>query len=134
MDEYSILTNRRRVAIALVHSLIFLLIAMHSSLSPPKMSLLYSLQHSAARSAMAMLAVYMVVTGVLLQLTRISACAKEKLYFGFCGSSAGMGLLRLLVGDPALHGGQHLRVLMLGAAVVTGCWIWRTHAALPSIE
>ncbi len=58
---------------------------------------------------------------------------KERLYFGFCASSAGVGLLRATVGDSALRVGQPLRVLMLVCAVLVGTIIVRTHpeVALP---
>jgi hypothetical protein len=64
---------------------------------------------------------------VLLVLLRASDCTKEKLYFAFCASSAGFGLVRILLGDPVLHA-NWLRVFFLSCAVITGWIILRTHS------
>ena len=74
-----------------------------------------------------LLAVYVIVTTVLVALLLVSHCTKEKLYFAFCAASAGFGLVRILLGDPVLHANV-LRVLLLGCAVLTGTVILRKHS------
>jgi hypothetical protein len=69
------------------------------------------------------------VTAILSLLMIASRGAVEKLYFAFCTSSAGVGLLRVLFGDPTMYAGNLLRVLMLGCAVLTGMLILRLHSA-----
>ena len=62
-------------------------------------------------------------------LLRYSACAREKLYFALCAASAGFGLLRIVLGDPALHANV-LRVLLLFCAVMVGTGILRRHSKM----
>jgi hypothetical protein len=52
---------------------------------------------------------------------------RERLYFGFCTTSAGFGLLRQILGDPPLHYAVYVRIVMLACAVVTGVAIVRGH-------
>lgn len=129
--QYGVLTNRKRAIIALVHSVAFLLIAVRSlALANSVGGLLHDRQ---ATAALVTFFIYLVVTTVLLLLVRYSGCVKERLYFGFCASSAGVGLLRAIVGDSTLRVGQPLRILMLVCAVLMGTVILRTHSevALP---
>ena len=124
MDRFAIITNRKRAIIALVHSVFFMGVA----------GVQLAISHAAAFSirgekrvgGMILLAIYMIVTTVLIILLRVSHCAKEKLYFAFCAAGAGFGLLRILLGDPVLHANA-LRVLLLGCAVLTGTIILRNH-------
>ncbi len=128
---YGVLTNRKRAIIALAHSVVFLLIAVRSlALANSVGGLLHERQ---APATLVTFFIYLVVTTVLLLLLRYSVCVKERLYFGFCASSAGVGLLRAIVGDSTLRVGHPLRVLMLLCAVLVGTVIVRTHAqvALP---
>ncbi len=128
MNRFVILTTRKRALIALVHSVVFLLIAVAALLSSkPAAGLL--LQH--ATPVLITCGIYVVVTTVLFLLLRASICMKERLYFGFCTSSAALGLLRSVVGDPPFHAGQYLRVLFLAAAVFTGMVIVRSHDEAP---
>jgi hypothetical protein len=127
VNEFGILTNRKRAVIALAHSIVFLLIALRSLASGRLVNAIW-LQRSAVIFGLLILTVYLVVSSVLVYLVRISRCAREKLYFGFCASSASVGLLRTIFGDPAFHGGQFLRVLMLCCAVITGFVILRGHS------
>ena len=125
MDRFAIITNRKRAIIALVHSVFFMGVA----------GVQLAISHAAAFSirgekrvgGMILLAIYMIVTTVLIILLRVSHCAKEKLYFAFCAAGAGFGLLRILLGDPVLHANV-LRVLLLGCAVLTGTIILRNHS------
>lgn len=121
---YRVLTNRRRAIIALAHSVAFLLIAVRSLALASGVG---GLLHDGATPAIVTFSIYLVVTTVLLLLVRYSVCLKERLYFGFCASSAGVGLLRAIVGDSTLRVGQPLRVLMLVCAVLVGTIIVRTH-------
>ena len=128
MDRFAIITNRKRAIIALVHSVFFLGVA----------GIQLAISHAAAFSVRGekviggaiLLAIYVIVTTVLLVLLRFSHCAKEKLYFAFCAASAAFGLVRILLGDPVLHANV-LRVLLLGTAVIVGTGILRTHSDTP---
>lgn len=126
MDSFSILNSRKRAMIALVHSVFFLGIAtLQAAVSR---TLPFSSHGTRARSGLILLVIYAIVTTVLLLLLRASGCIKEKLYFALCASSAGLGLLRILLGDPALHANL-LRVILLGCAVVVGFAILRVHSS-----
>ena len=124
MDRFAIITNRKRAIIALVHSVFFMGVA----------GVQLAISHAAAFSihgekrvaGIVLLAIYVIVTTVLLVLLLVSYCAKEKLYFAFCAAGAGFGLVRILLGDPVLHA-NILRVLLLGCAVLTGTIILRKH-------
>jgi len=135
MDRFAIITNRKRAIIALVHSVFFLGVA----------GVQLAISHAAAFpihgekriGGIALLAIYVIVTTVLVILWWVSVCAKEKLYFAFCAAGAGFGLVRILLGDPVLHANV-LRVLLLGCAVLTGTIILRKHSEkqfqVPSLE
>lgn len=129
--DYAILTNRNRALVALAHSVVFLLIALHSLAIAAALTPIWT-KGSALAGPVAVVCVYFIVSSVLIWLVAISRCAKEKLYFGFCASSATLGLLRSVLGDPGL--GLYLRAVMLICAVLTGVVIVRGHsraAALP---
>jgi len=123
MNDFSILTNRKRAVIALVHSLVFLGIALHGFVSP---RLALALHAPGAVSAMILVGIYVIVASILAWLVSISRCAPERLYFVLCTSSATFGLLRTIFGDAALPAAQYLRVVMLTSAVVVGVWIFRS--------
>src|SRR5271167_2506122 len=115
MNSFSILTNRKRAIIALVHTVIFLSVAaLQTALSHV---VAFSLRGDKVVGGIVLLAIYSIVTTVLLILLRAADCPAEKLYFALCATSAGLGLLRVLLGDPALHAGT-LRVFLLSCAVV----------------
>jgi hypothetical protein len=78
---------------------------------------------------LALTAIYLIVTVVLLILLRYSRCSIERLYFGLCSMSAGIGLLRSLLGDPTAAVELGARVALLGCAVITGMVIVRNHAS-----
>jgi hypothetical protein len=126
MNDYSIITNRKRAIIALIHSLVFLILALRSLAIAATARPIW-LASSPQASSVAMLAVYLVVSSILVQLVRVSRSAREKLYFAFCASSATIGLLRVVFGDSSLRLGQDLRVAMLVCAVVTGTSILFSH-------
>ena len=122
MDEFAILTNRKRALIALVHSIVFLGIALRGFAS-----LKQALWHGPELAlGAALLLIYLTVGSILAWLTCLSRCAKERSYFAFCACSATFGFLRTLFGDAALPAAQYLRVMMLTCAVLTGLWILRS--------
>jgi hypothetical protein len=126
--NYSVLTNRKRAVIALVHSVFFFFVALAGLIGqaaiPPLAVALDARSHLAP--ALAITAVYLLVTGILVWLVRLSAAPREKLYFAFCATSAGTGLLRVLFGDTTLHAEACIRALMLACAIVTCTIIWRS--------
>jgi len=125
MESFAIITNRKRAIIALVHSVFFLGVAgTQLAISHAEA---FSIHQEKSLGGIILLAVYIIVTTVLLILLRVSHCAKEKLYFAFCAASAAFGLVRILMGDPVLHA-NILRVLLLGCAVLIGTIILRRHS------
>jgi len=127
MDRFAIINNRKRAIIALIHSVFFLgVAAVQLAISH---ALPLSLHGERAKAGIFLLAIYLLVTAVLLVLLRFSACAREKLYFAFCAASAVFGLVRIVLGDPVLHANV-LRVLLLSCAVVVGSGILRSHSAV----
>ena len=130
MPDFAIITNRRRAKIALIHSVIFFLIALRGAASAAVVSPILA-KGPIPVATTALCAVYLIVSSALIALAGISRCAQERIYFVFCATSATIGLLRYLVGDPTVYLGLYLRVLMLACAVVTGIAILRRHSALP---
>src|SRR5512146_2851394 len=127
MPDYAILTNRKRAIIALVHSVFFLLVALIQAASAPMQPVWIHI-HTTFTATVALLTIYIIVTTVLLILTWFSRCARERLYFAFCSTSAAAGLFRILFGDPPFHLAGIIRILMLGLAVFTGLIILREHS------
>lgn len=128
METYGILNSRKRAIIALVHSVVFLAIAGFGLSAGPKSGLIYpALRFSGGN--IAIVCVYLIVSGVLWTLTAYSRCLREKLYFALCSASASVGLLRALLGDPVPHVGPVARVLFLGTAVIVGFSIMNYHGA-----
>lgn len=123
MNEFAILSNRKRALIALIHSVVFLGIAMHGFASP-KMGIL--VPGVTPASDIALIVIYLVVASILAWLVSISGCARERIYFALCAGSATFGLLRTTFGDPALPASQYMRVILLTSAVVLGTWIFRS--------
>jgi hypothetical protein len=125
MTEFAILTNRKRALIALIHSVVFLGVAMHGFLSP-KAGLL---QGSAANADYFLAMIYMTVSAILAWLVSISRGWRERIYFALCTCSASFGLLRVMIGDASLPIAQYVRVLMLTSAVALCSWILRGYSA-----
>ena len=128
MERFAIINSRKRAIIALVHSVFFLGVAAVQLAVSRALPL--SVHGERASSGVVLLAIYLIVTTVLLVLLRYSACARERLYFAFCAASAVFGLIRIVLGDPVLHANV-LRVLLLLCAVVIGTAILRTHSTVP---
>jgi len=122
---FVILTNRKRTIVALIHTIVFLGLACWMVKRPVAP---LNLAGASARAGIAMLIIYAIVSAVLLKLYSLSRRFHERLYFGCCTLSAAMGVLRTIVGDPALHGLQYSRVLMLVAAAFVGTSILREHS------
>ncbi len=127
MNEFAILTNRKRAIIALIHSVVFLLIAARGATARP-LSPIWLHLHDGLTASLVMLIIYLIVSSILWWLTHISRCFTERLYFGFCSLSASVGVLRYLFGDPPMHLAILLRVLLLSCAVITGLIIMREHS------
>jgi hypothetical protein len=123
MNEFAILTNRKRALIALIHSFVFLGIAFHGFASPKVGILRPAL---VATADIVLIAIYVTVASILAWLAAISRCARERLYFALCATSATFGLLRTVFGDATLPAAQYLRVIMLTSAVIVGTWIFRS--------
>ena len=131
MHSFSILNNRKRAIIALIHTVIFLgVAALQTALSHARA---FSLHGDKVVGGIVLLSIYTIVTTVLLILLKMASHASERLYFALCATSAALGLLRILLGDPALHAGV-LRVCLLSAAVVVGVIIFRAHSRQIAIQ
>ena len=113
MNEFGVLTNRKRALIALIHSLVFLAVATHGFVAP-RLGILHG---SAAMGDFILIGIYIVVASILAWLTGISRCTKERVYFALCAGSATSGLLRSIFGDYTMPAAQYIRVLMLSSAV-----------------
>ena len=122
MPRYVILTNRKRAIVALVHSVAFLGIALYGAITVVR-----PVGRASPTSAWILAGVYVAVSLALAALTAMAGNWRERLYFGFCTTSAGFGLLRQILGDPPLHYAVYVRVAMLSCAVATGVAIVRAH-------
>ncbi len=128
MNVFRILSNRKRTLIALVHTVVFLAIAIvQLALSRPTPE--FKLHASTTLASGIMVSIYLVVTAVLLLLFRISRGSLERLYFALCATSASFGLLRAVYGDPPMHFAHYFRVLMLSGAVLVGTLILQSHSS-----
>lgn len=122
MNQFGVLTNRKRAIIALIHSVIFLGIALHGFVSrKPGM-----LHGRWVAGDLILIAVYFVVASILIWLVIISRGVVERCYFALCATSATSGLVRTVFGDRAVPAAQYLRVLMLTSAVAVGFIIVRS--------
>ena len=122
MNDFGVLTNRKRAFIALIHSVVFLGIASHGFLST-KAGILNG---SRATGDFVLIGIYLVVASILAWLVSISRCVRERVYFTLCVGSATFGLLRTIFGDATLPVAQYLRVILLSSAVVVGTLIVRS--------
>ena len=130
MGGFSILTNRKRAIVALVHSVVFLLIAVRQMVAATPAAGVW-LPSSVRPGTWILCGVFAIVSAILLWLLVISRGWMEKLYFGFCTISAGSGLLRTAAGDQSFHAGLYVRVVMLVSAVLVGLLIVRHHSQVP---
>jgi hypothetical protein len=126
MSGFSILTNRKRAIVALLHSVVFLLIAVRQMVATSPAAGVW-LPSTVRPGTWILCGIFAVVSAILLWLLVISRGWMEKFYFGFCTLSATSGLLRTAAGDQAFHAGVYIRVVMLVSAVLIGLLILRTH-------
>ena len=108
--------------IALVHSVVFLGIAIGGFASPKSGVLMHA---SGSTGDFILIGIYLTVASILAWLVGFARCARERVYFALCACSATFGLLRTIFGDVALPAAQYLRVTMLSSAVFVGIWILR---------
>ena|SRR5271166_3319943 len=131
MGAFSILTNRKRAIIALVHSVVFLGIAVRQMVAANPAAGIW-IPSTVSRGTWILCGVLAVVSSILLWLLVISRRWIEKFYFALCTLSATSGLLRTAAGDQAFHAGLYIRVMMLGSAVLVGVLIVRLHSRCES--
>ena len=122
MNDFGVLNSQKRAVIALVHSFVFLGVALHGFVSP-KAGILRS---AGAVGDFVLIGTYLVVASILAWLATISRCLRERVYFALCASSATFGLLRAIFGDSASPMAQYMRVIMLSSALGVGCLIVRS--------
>jgi hypothetical protein len=127
MRGFSILTDRKRAVVALVHSVVFLLIAVRQMVAATPVAGIW-VASSVTRGTWILCGIFAVVSSILFWLLVISRGWMEKFYFGFCTISATSGLLRTAAGDQAFHAGLYIRVGMLVSAVLVGLLIVRAHS------
>jgi hypothetical protein len=127
MGGFSILTNRKRAIVALVHSVVFLLIAVRQMVAATPTAGVW-LPSTVRPGTWILCGIFAIVSSILLWLLVISRGWMEKFYFAFCTISASSGLLRTAAGDQAFHSGLYIRVVMLVSAVLVGVMIVRRHS------
>jgi hypothetical protein len=128
MGGFSILTNRKRAIVALVHSIVFLLIAVRQMVAARPAAGIW-VPSTVSRGTWVLCGIFAIVAAILLWLFVISGGWMEKVYFGLCTVSATSGLLRTIAGDHAFHAGLYVRVVMLVSAVLVGLLIVRAHSS-----
>ena len=131
MGGFSILTNRKRAIVALVHSIVFLLVAVRQMVAANPAAGIW-LPSTVSRGTWILCGILALVSSILLWLLVISQGWMERFYFGFCTISASSGLLRTAAGDQAFHDGLYIRVVMLVSAVLVGLLIVRLHSRTQS--
>jgi len=122
MKEFGVLTNRKRALIALLHSFVFLGIAIHGFVAP-KCGVL---QGSGRIGDFILMGIYLIVASILFWLVTLSRGVRERAYFLLCAGSATSGLLRTILGDPTIPAAQYLRVIFLSSAVGVGFLLIRS--------
>ena len=132
MGEFSILSNRKRAIVALIHSIVFLLIAVRQMIAAAPATGIW-IPSSVSTGTWVLCAIFTIVSAILLWLFLISRGWMEKLYFGLCTVSASSGLLRTAFGDQTFHAGLYIRVIMLSSAVLVGLLIVRLHSSTPTL-
>jgi hypothetical protein len=131
MGGFSILTNRKRAVVALVHSVVFLLIAVRQMVAADSAVGIWE-PSAVSRGTWILCGIFAIVSSILLWLLVISRGWMEKFYFAFCTISASSGLLRTAAGDQAFHAGLYIRVVMLVSAVLVGVLIVRSRSRVQS--
>lgn len=124
MGGFSILTNRKRAIVALVHSVVFFLVAVRQMIAANPAAGIW-IPSTVSRGTWILCGIFAIVSAILLWLFIISRGWMEKLYFALCTISATSGLLRTAAGDQTFHSGIYIRVVMLVSAVLVGLLIVR---------
>ena len=114
-----LLNTRKRIIVALAHSVAFLALA--SFVTGP----VRPFRMTAPPPAWIMPAVFLLVSAILAALTAFSGASLERIYFAFCTTSAVFGLARQILGDPPMHVAVYIRIAMLSCAVATGILMLR---------
>jgi hypothetical protein len=127
MGRFSILTNRKRAIVALVHSVVFLLIAVRQMVAATPADGVWAAS-TVRPGTWILCGIFAIVSLILLWLLAISRGWMEKFYFAFCAVSATSGLVRTAAGDQAFHAGLYIRVVMLISAVLVGLLIVHRHS------
>ena len=127
MGGFAILSNRKRAIVALVHTVVFLLIAVRQMVAASPALGIWA-PSRVSSGTWALCAIFAIVSVILVWLFAISRGWLEKIYFGLCAVSAASGLLRTAVGDHGFHAGLYLRVAMLTTAMLVGLMIVRVHS------
>jgi len=122
MNDFGVLNNRKRALIALIHSFVFLGVAIHGFVSP-KFGIL---RGTGVVADFVLIGIYLLVASILIWLVSLSRCLRERAYFAMCATSATFGLLRTFFGDASIPVAQYMRVIMLSSAVSVGILILRT--------
>jgi hypothetical protein len=107
MKGCRILNTRKRVIVALVHTVVFFCVAAVQIWLPPSQSGILT-------------AIYALVTAALAILTAKSGRRQERYYFACCTGSACLGLTGQLWGGALLQNAAFPRATLLAAAAVTG--------------
>jgi len=115
MRGFAILTSRKRVIVALVHTVVFLGVAIFTGFLTVR-----PLERASPASAWAVAGIYFLVSSVLAVLTGVAGNPRERIYFGLCTSSAALGLCRQILGDSGIHAAAPARPLLLACAVLAG--------------
>jgi hypothetical protein len=127
MGGFAILTNRKRAIVALVHSVVFLLIAVRQMVASNPAAGIW-VASSVSRGTWILCGIFAVVSSILFWLFVISYARMERIYFGLCTVSATSGLVRTAAGDQIFHAGLYIRVVMLVSAVLVGLLVIREHS------
>jgi len=122
MNDFGVLNSRKRALIALIHSFVFLGIAIHGFASPK----LGVLRGPGSVGDFILIGIYLIVASILGWLVGLSRCLRERAYFAMCATSATFGLLRTILGDSSLPIAQYMRVIMLSSAVTVCILILRS--------
>ena len=83
MGGFSILTNRKRATVALVHSVVFLLIAVRQMVAATPAAGVWS-PSTVRPGTWILCGIFVIVPSILLWLLIISTGWMEKFYFGLC--------------------------------------------------
>ncbi|MGD0986159.1 MAG: hypothetical protein ABR874_00025 [Candidatus Sulfotelmatobacter sp.] len=127
MGPFSILTNRKRAIVALVHSVVFLSIAVRQMVTATRAAGVF-VPSQVSAGTWILCGIFGIVSTILFLLLLFSRSWMEKFYFAFCTLSSTSGLLRTTAGDQAFHAGIYVRVVMLVSAVLVGLAILRAHS------